>query len=128
VSVTRRTLLKGAVAGTALAGLPGCGDPTPPLASGGPGYAPGRTPWRNWAGSVWCDPAARLAPAGEDEVVEALSAVSGPIRPVGAGHSFSPLVPTDGTLLSLDALSGLESVDAESKTAWVAEQIGGTAK
>ena len=35
------------------------------------------------------------------------------IRVVGAGHSFTPLVCTDATLLSSDHLSGVEQVDAE---------------
>ena len=118
MNVTRRKFVAGAVAGGALAGLPGCGDPTPPLASGGPGYAPGRVPWRNWAGTAWCDPEARVAPTTEDEVVAAMANAAGAVRPVGAGHSFSPLVPTDGSLLSLDALTGLGPVDAAAETAW----------
>ena len=118
MTLTRRKFMAAAVAGGALAGLPGCGDPTPPLASGGPGYAPGRVPWRNWAGTAWCAPAGRLAPSSEEEVVAAMGAEAGPLRPVGAGHSFSPLVPTEGQLLSLDALTGLGPVDAEAGTAW----------
>jgi FAD-linked oxidoreductase len=35
------------------------------------------------------------------------------LRVVGAGHSFTPLVATEGTLLSLDGYSGLVSVDRE---------------
>lgn len=34
------------------------------------------------------------------------------VRTVGAGHSFTPLVHTDGVLLSLDGFQGLEEVDA----------------
>ena len=32
---------------------------------------------------------------------------------VGAGHSFTPLVCTDATLLSLDGLSGVDQVNTE---------------
>jgi FAD-linked oxidoreductase len=34
------------------------------------------------------------------------------MRPVGAGHSFTPLVPTDGDIISLARLSGLVGHDA----------------
>ena len=44
-------------------------------------------------------------------LAEFFAASSGPVRPVGAGHSFSPLVPTDGHLVVLDRLSGLLSHD-----------------
>jgi FAD-linked oxidoreductase len=40
-----------------------------------------------------------------------------PLRNVGAGHSFTQLVPTEGTLLSLDRLSGLRAHDATAGTA-----------
>ena len=121
MSITRRTLLKGGAAGAALSLLPGCGDPTPPIPQGGPGFTPGEPmPWRNWAGTVWCTPAARAVPTSEQAVVDALSSAGeGAIRPVGAGHSFSPLVPTEGTLLSLDALTGLGEVDDATRTSWV---------
>ncbi len=119
---TRRSFLQSAAAGAALATLPGCGDPTPPLAQGGPGYAPGSgapLPWRNWAGTAWCQPEQRAAPQSESEVVDLLASATAPVRPVGAGHSFSPLVPTDGTLFSLDGLNGLGEVDDRALTAWV---------
>jgi FAD-linked oxidoreductase len=38
----------------------------------------------------------------------------GPIRPVGAGHSFSPLVPTEGHLVITDNLNGLIKSDPAS--------------
>ncbi len=121
MTLTRRTLLKGSAGAAALASLPGCGDPTPTLPQGGPGFRPGEpVPWRNWAGTAWCQPSARLAPADEAGVVDALAqAGPGGVRPVGAGHSFSSLVPTDGALLSLDALTGLGEVDDGARTAWV---------
>lgn len=34
------------------------------------------------------------------------------VRPVGAGHSITPLVKTDGVLLNLDGFQGIEEVDA----------------
>ncbi len=40
-----------------------------------------------------------------------LKQAKGVVRPLGAGHSFSAVVPTDDTLLSTDLLSGLISHD-----------------
>ncbi|HVW70323.1 MAG TPA: D-arabinono-1,4-lactone oxidase [Steroidobacteraceae bacterium] len=67
--------------------------------------------WRNWSGGQSCIPAARTAPATEEELATLLRDSSGGIRPVGSAHSFSALVPTDGTLISLGRLSGLISHD-----------------
>lgn len=67
----------------------------------------GRTLWSNWSGLEHSYPAARLAPANEAELAEALARAAGPVRAVGAGHSFTGLVTTDATLLSLDRMSGL---------------------
>ena len=82
-----------------------------------------RLPWRNWSGGQQCLPAARVAPASIAELQELLAGSRGVIRPVGAGHSFSALVPTDGTLLSLSRLGGIEAVDSESLQATIG---GGT--
>jgi FAD-linked oxidoreductase len=74
-------------------------------------------PWRNWSGHLTANPLGRIAPNNEDELVSALRSTNGAIRPVGSGHSFSPLVPTDGHLLVLDNLTGLVSHDADKMTA-----------
>lgn len=85
--------------------------------------APRLIPWRNWSGAQSCLPAARLAPQDLDELVQVVRRAEGRIRPVGSGHSFSALVPTDGTLLSLSFFSGLLDHDAASLQA---EFGGGT--
>jgi FAD-linked oxidoreductase len=72
---------------------------------------PASLPWRNWSGALVCEPAGRFSPGSEAELAEFFSTTAGPVRPVGAGHSFSPLVPTDGHLVVLDRLSGLLSHD-----------------
>ncbi|NNA96308.1 D-arabinono-1,4-lactone oxidase [Pseudomonas gessardii] len=69
--------------------------------------APRLIPWRNWSGAQQCLPLERLAPRDLDELVQVIRQAPGKIRPVGAGHSFSALVPTDGTLLSLSFFNGL---------------------
>lgn len=80
-------------------------------------------PWRNWSGAQSCLPLQRLAPQNLDELVQVLRQAPSKIRPVGSGHSFSALVPTDGTLLSLSHFSGLLGHDAQTLQA---EFGGGT--
>ncbi len=70
-------------------------------------------PWRNWSGGQACIPAARLAPENEAALAQVVRDTKGAIRAVGSGHSFSALVPTDGTLLSLSSMSGMIGADAQ---------------
>ena len=70
-----------------------------------------KLPWRNWSGSQRCVPDARKAPASIAELQELVRSSKGVIRPVGAGHSFTALVPTDGTIVSLARMGGLVSHD-----------------
>lgn len=72
--------------------------------------------WRNWSGSVRFRPERILYPGSVEEVAKIIRQAadeSKQIRVVGSGHSFTPLVPTDDILLSLDRLRGLEEVDKE---------------
>lgn len=73
-----------------------------------------RIPWSNWSGSQRCFPQARKAPRSLVELQEMIAAAPGHIRPVGAGHSFMPLVPTEDTIVSLSRMSGVVSHDAAS--------------
>ena len=105
--ITRRKLLAGSV----LAGFLGL---TQPLSSS----AIGRTiPWRNWSGNLVAHPAKRFSPASESELVDYLKVSRGAVRPVGSGHSFSALVPTDGDLIVIDQLKGLLDHDEVNETA-----------
>lgn len=81
--------------------------------------------WRNWSGSQQCVPAARSAPATVEALQELIASASGTVRAVGAGHSFTPLVPTDGTIVSLSRLSGLISHDPQSlqATLWAGSRL-----
>lgn len=113
---TRRQLLEAAAglsAGLAL---------SPALAKAAE-HATQRRQWRNWGGNLTASPAQILAPQSEDEVVDILRNTKGGIRPVGSGHSWSGLVPTDETIVTLDRLSGL--VDHNPDTLQ-AEVLGGT--
>jgi len=66
-------------------------------------------PWRNWSGGQIAHPAGRFAPANEDELIAYMRATKGTIRAVGAGHSFTPIVPTEGELIIVDRIAGLMS-------------------
>ncbi len=83
-------------------------------------------PWRNWSGSQQCLPAARSAPANVAQLQELIATAKGTVRAVGAGHSFMPLVPTDGTIVSLSRLSGLVNHDPQSlqATLWAGSRLG----
>ncbi|MEQ9518893.1 MAG: D-arabinono-1,4-lactone oxidase [Parvibaculum sp.] len=110
MSLSRRDLLIRASAVAALA----AGRPLPAFAD-----TSQRIKWQNWSGGQSCLPAARLAPANASELAEILASSPKPIRAVGTGHSFSGLVPTDGTILSLDRLNGLIDVNKETLEATV---------
>jgi FAD-linked oxidoreductase len=84
----------------------------------------GRVLWRNWSGIQHCYPQARLAPATEAELPLALANAVAPIRPVGAGHSFTGLAPTTGTLVSLDALSGIAGWDGDQAIVRAGTRLG----
>lgn len=77
-------------------------------------------PWLNWSGALRAEPKQRVSPASEQELIEQIKTLTGSIRPVGAGHSFSPLVPTNDNLLVLDRLAGLIKQNDEQKTAVLA--------
>ena len=74
------------------------------------------TSWRNWGGNVVASPAEVLHAATVAGVVDAVRRAADrglTVRVSGAGHSFTPLVATDGLLLHVDGLSGVLSVDHE---------------
>lgn len=106
----RREFVRNSLAigvGTAAGTLVGCSpestEPQSPV-----NFVPGQAlPWINWAGNQACTPQWRHSPATEDELVSILKSARGVVRAVGAGHSFSAVVPTDDTLVSTDLLSGL---------------------
>ena len=79
----------------------------------------GRLLWSNWSGSAHAYPVSRAAPQNEEELLSILTRAPGPVRPVGSGHSFTALVPTDGTLLTLDRMAGLVSHDPATHRATV---------
>ncbi|MDM0046080.1 D-arabinono-1,4-lactone oxidase [Variovorax dokdonensis] len=81
--------------------------------------ADARDAWSNWSGIQFCSPQVMATPGSETELADVLADAGGGIRCVGAGHSFTGLVPTDATLISLDRLSKLQSVSATAQTATI---------
>jgi len=74
-------------------------------------------PWSNWSGNQNCQPNERWVPKNEEQLLDAIRGANQNIRAVGSGHSFSGLVPTDQTLLSLARLRGIENVNPETMEA-----------
>ncbi len=81
--------------------------------------AKGHLLWSNWSGIAHSYPEKRGAPKSEEELLSILTKAPAPVRPVGSGHSFTALVPTDGTLVTLDGMAGLVSHDAAKNQATV---------
>lgn len=78
--------------------------------------------WQNWSGSVTANPASLEAPETVEALADAIRTAEGPVRVAGAGHSFTPLVGTTGTLLDLSAFSGLIGHDPLNHTATIGAQ------
>lgn len=81
--------------------------------------------WRNWSGSSSGVASSLQTPADVAALQDLVRTTAGTVRCVGAGHSFTPLVPTDGTLVSLDRLTGLVRHDntALSATFWAGTRL-----
>ena len=69
--------------------------------------------WSNWSGFVRAEPKLIASPADAGDLGNLVRTAPGPVRVVGAGHSFTPLVASQGTILSLEKLEGLVSHDAQ---------------
>lgn len=75
--------------------------------------------WTNWSRNQRVRPRAQLYPDSLDALRTALLEAPGRVRLVGAGHSFTALVPTEDTLISLDRMPPLAEIDSQAHTAWV---------
>lgn len=72
--------------------------------------------WRNWAETTACHVEHVYEPKSIEEVQEIVKQhqkTGKKIRVVGAGHSFTPLVATTSSLLSLDYMQGILHVNTE---------------
>jgi len=106
INLQRRALLKAMLLGAGAMALP-----ARLLANGSNALR-----WQNWSGNQTATPQAMHFPANEDALRQILKAASGTIRVYGGSHSFSGLVPTDHTLISLEAMNGLRRHDSTAMT------------
>ncbi len=120
--INRRQLLKTVGAGLATATfLPACSqqEDTATKISKAPRVigANGRPvlPWSNWSGNQQCQPTERHVPRSDQQLSKLIKSTEQSIRCVGSGHSFSPLVPTEETLISLARFRGIKEVNAQTK-------------
>jgi FAD/FMN-containing dehydrogenase len=76
--------------------------------------------WRNWSGTVRCAPHRVARPASEAalaDLVRDAARRGESLRPAGSGHSHTALVESAGSIVLLDALSGVRDHDVEARTA-----------
>ena len=81
-----------------------------------------QTTWSNWAGTQSCSPEAVVKAVSVEHVSEIVADATKrgiSVRPVGSGHSFAPLVPTDGIVLDISALSGIVHIDQTANRACI---------
>jgi len=77
---------------------------------------PTRT-WQNWAGNQRAQVRRIATPNSTAQVAETVREAVGQglrVKPVGSGHSFTPVAATDGVLIRLDQLARLRSADRAS--------------
>ena len=69
------------------------------------------TVWRNWSGAVTAAPQKIVRPQTEQQLSDLVRTAPSPVRMVGSGHSFTPLVASSGTIIDLGAFSGIQAHD-----------------
>lgn len=112
---SRRHALKAAGVGLVAGAAGSSGCSSTPEKTAGPQPINGIMPWSNWSGNQVSYPAERARPRNLEGLVKLLKETDGKIRAVGAGHSFSGLVPTTETLLSMARFRGIKHINQETK-------------
>lgn len=72
--------------------------------------------WHNWAGNQAGTPSRVVRPRCVEDVAEVVTAAGAAgqrVKPVGAGHSFTPIALTTGVQLDLGELTGFTAVDLD---------------
>jgi len=73
--------------------------------------------WVNWAGDQSCRPSRIVRPQSRDELAAAVAAAAAAgekVRVAASGHSFTEAALTEGTMLRLERLSGVQDADRDS--------------
>lgn len=73
--------------------------------------------WSNWSGWVKSWPRLIAEPSSEEELAEIVRDAEAPMRVAGTGHSFTPLVGSDGTIVTLRHMAGVVDHDPAALTA-----------
>lgn len=116
-TLNRRTALKSAALGLGTLGALPDLKAQAPTAVGSPAAPATTVPWSNWSGSSTAQARQLAVPANTAELQQLLRSGNDTVRCVGAGHSFTALVPTPGTIVSLDRMAGMLEVNAGAATA-----------
>ncbi|RLT33427.1 MAG: FAD-binding protein, partial [Chloroflexi bacterium] len=91
---------------------------------------PTTTPrWTNWVGNQSFTPRQMIEIQAEEEIAPLIAQAAAEgigVRTPGTGHSFTPIVETEGLLLDLSRLRGILSIDRERRqvTAWPKTTVG----
>ncbi len=82
-------------------------------------------PWSNWSGGQRTQAQSVFYPSSEADIAPIIHRTQGTLRVVGGGHSFSPLVPTHGSIMSLEAMNGMLDHDPHNlqATFWAGTRI-----
>ena len=74
--------------------------------------------WINWVGNQSFSPRAITSASSETEVQAQIAKAAQQgygVRTYGTGHSFTPIIETDGELLNMDKMKGILSIDADKR-------------
>ncbi|MFB2533347.1 FAD-binding protein [Paracoccus sp. p3-h83] len=89
-----------------------------------PGFSPrppaapeGRRLWRNWSGLHHAAPSEIFSAQTEADLAARIATATGRVRPMGSGHAFIDLVPTDDMMVDVSRLSGLIEADPATRIA-----------
>jgi L-gulonolactone oxidase len=79
-----------------------------------PARVSGAQEWRNWTGDERCAPASIERPSSIAQLQRLIAEAEGTVHLAGSGHSFSDIVATDGTLITLAQMNRVLDVDGGS--------------
>ena len=82
--------------------------------------------WQNWAGNQRAHPTEFAEPGTVEELRAVVLRAETTVKCVGAGHSFTSIAVTDGTQVSLDRISGIESVVTDADGSALVTVLAGT--
>ena len=120
IKINRRSFLKAAAATGVSGSLAACSDNKAevsfPELQGALNKEGHRVqPWVNWSKNQHCEHNQLLIPENTDQLSSMIKQSKQHIRLVGSGHSFSGLVPTNESLMTLAYFNGISNIDKTTK-------------